>query len=316
VDGGAKGRTGRPATVAPGTRRTQLILVGLLLGLVIGGIRAGPALRWTRSWQGPWHDRGSAIGLALELVFAALLIALWVLRRRAPDPGWPAARLRATLPPLIILAMIALGVSLVHVHFSPGKRRATRPPAVNYGHRPRTFTFKATQVRGAAADVAIVEYVLLGLAVLAVIAAFVILLRRRRHYPGASADLSPEDDDGAALRTAVQAGRTALTGLTEARKAIIACYLAMERSLGEAGAARGAAETPDELLARASAAGLLRGDAAATLTGLFYAARFSSRAVQPGARQTALRALDAISADLRAGGKSRPPDRTGSAAGP
>jgi hypothetical protein len=317
VDGGAKGRAGRPATVAtPGPRRTQLILVGLLLALVIAGVRAGPALRWTRRWTGPWHDRGSAIGLSLELVFAALLIALWVLRRRSPDPGWPAARLRATLPPLIILAMIALGVSLIHVHFSPAKRRIARPPAVNFGHKPKTFTFKAPPLRGAATDVAIAEYVLLALAVLAVIAAFVTLLRRRRHSPDATADLSPEDDEGAALRTAVQAGRTALTALTEARKAIIACYLAMERSLGEAGTARGEAETPDELLARASAAGLLRGDAAAILTGLFYEARFSSRAVQPGARQTALRALDAISADLRATGKARPQDRAGSAAAP
>ena len=46
--------------------------------------------------------------------------------------------------------------------------------------------------------------------------------------------------------------------LDDARAAIIRRYLAMELTLAEAGAARAVAETPDELLARAAAAGRCR----------------------------------------------------------
>ncbi len=50
----------------------------------------------------------------------------------------------------------------------------------------------------------------------------------------------------------------------------------MEDSLASAGTARAAAETPDELLTRAAASGVIHGEAAASLTGLFYEARFST----------------------------------------
>ena len=57
----------------------------------------------------------------------------------------------------------------------------------------------------------------------------------------------PED-----LREAVESGRSALRTIDDARAAIIACYVAMENSLAERGAARAVADTPDELLARAT----------------------------------------------------------------
>jgi Domain of unknown function (DUF4129) len=103
----------------------------------------------------------------------------------------------------------------------------------------------------------------------------------------------------------VAAGRTALADLTEARLAIIACYAAMEDSLARAGTARAAAETPDELLSRASAAGLLSGGAPARLTELFYEARFSAHPMPSAARDAAISALDTIQADLGASAKTR-----------
>jgi hypothetical protein len=90
----------------------------------------------------------------------------------------------------------------------------------------------------------------------------------------------------------------------DARAAIIACYLAMETSLAERGTARGVADTPGELLTRATEAGLVRGTAAARLTALFYEARFSSHPLGHRQRDAAERALDELAADLAEAGEA------------
>jgi hypothetical protein len=73
----------------------------------------------------------------------------------------------------------------------------------------------------------------------------------------------------------------------------------MERSLAAAGADRAAADTPDEFLARAAAAGLVRGAAAGELTRLFYEARFSAHELTAAQRAAAREALEQLAADLR-----------------
>ncbi len=102
------------------------------------------------------------------------------------------------------------------------------------------------------------------------------------------------------LAEAVAEGRAALAGVDDARAAIIACYVAMERSLAERGTARAAADTPDELLARAVASGVVRGGAAGRLTALFYEARFSTHPLDGGQRDAASAALDELAAELAA----------------
>jgi hypothetical protein len=72
----------------------------------------------------------------------------------------------------------------------------------------------------------------------------------------------------------------------------------MESSLAERGAARGVADTPDELLARARETGVVRGTAAARLTTLFYEARFSSHPLDRSQRGAAEQALDELAAAL------------------
>lgn len=116
-------------------------------------------------------------------------------------------------------------------------------------------------------------------------------------------------DDAADLRGAVTSGRAALRLLDDARAAIIACYAAMEQSLAEAGAVRSAADTPDELLARATATGIVRGDAAARLTRLFYEARFSSHPLNRSERDEAAAALEELAAGLHAPADTAPADQ-------
>jgi hypothetical protein len=102
----------------------------------------------------------------------------------------------------------------------------------------------------------------------------------------------------------VESGRTALRTLDDARAAIIACYVAMEASLAQRGTARGVADTPDELLARATGRGVVRGTAAVRLTALFYEARFSSHPLNPGQRDAAEQALDELAATLDGAGSA------------
>jgi hypothetical protein len=282
-------------------RYARPAIVGLLLIAVLAGVRAASVAAVQTS--GPWNDRVLQVALLLEVALAVLLIAVAVIRRRQPNPGHPAADLRAALPRAIIAAMIAAaalaGLDKVRPHAAKTvtpPAQGARPPRAGHTATPRTGNGAAIS----GADLTYVVYGILALLLLAAIAACVIaILRRSQKEPaGYLAGTDEDDDDDVSLEHAVESGRIALRALDDARAAIIACYVAMEASLGEAGAARTAAETPDELLARAVTSGLLRGTAAARLTALFYEARFSSHSLPATARDDASQALDEISAEL------------------
>ena len=84
----------------------------------------------------------------------------------------------------------------------------------------------------------------------------------------------------------------------DSRAAIVNCYAAMEDSLAAAGSPPAAADTPAEVLARASAGGLLLSAAADTLTRLFRRARYSTLPVTESDRMAARDALGRLRADL------------------
>jgi hypothetical protein len=142
--------------------------------------------------------------------------------------------------------------------------------------------------------------VLYALIVVVLLAAVVLSIWwARRFQPGGKTgkgDFIAEDPED--LREAVESGRSALRTIDDARAAIIACYLAMEASLAERGTARAIADTPDELLARAQASGIVRGPAATRLTALFYEARFSSHPLDHRQRDAAQQALDELAVAL------------------
>src|ERR1035441_1826618 len=97
-------------------------------------------------------------------------------------------------------------------------------------------------------------------------------LTRRRRLPG-----RPQNrvDRAVGLAEGLAAGSAALQANHEPPAAIIACYAAMEQGFAAAGSAPAAADTPVEVLARATAAGIVRSGSAEVLTGLFRRARYS-----------------------------------------
>jgi len=286
----------------------RLLPLALLVVLAFAGLRGVvPAPRW----NGPLRAQGVAIGIALEVVLGVLLV-ITLRRDRAErqaaaarpyseadeEIGVPAA-LRFALKWLLgggMVAIAAVLISNLHLHFfikphplpvrpAPFPRRRTTVP-----HAPQpTFHFPLGAV-------------LYTLVVLVIVAAVAISLwwAARQLRPALPAAILGEAD-AEELREAVESGRQAFAELDDARAAIIACYLAMERSLADQGAARGVADTPDELLARVVSAGIVRGAGARRLTGLFYEARFSTHPLGRAERDAASAALDELAAELGAG---------------
>jgi Domain of unknown function (DUF4129) len=286
-----------PPHALRGPALARLLLTAFLIAGVLVGLRGGFALH---GWRGPYRRDGIAIGIGLEVVLAGLLVAL-LIRGRHPSGDFRVQRLRGVLRAALLAGLVAIPAVLLlaaplHPHPLPVQPLPTHPqptasPSLTRLPRPPApFRVSLTGVL----------YALLVLALIGGIVVCVVLLRRRQ----AAHDVLPPDEASLAegqrsdLQDAVSSGRRALAGLDDARAAIIACYVAMERSLAAAGTARATADTPDEFMARAVAAGLVRGTAAGELTGLFYEARFSAHELTAAQRDAAREALEQLADDL------------------
>jgi hypothetical protein len=286
----------------------RVVPVDLLIVLALAGLRGAVA---TPHWDGPLHSSGVAIGVALAVVLATLL-TITAIRARAArnradvdatDGAGPAAKLRTVLMLVLSGGIVACVVTILialHLHLFNVKPRQLKlhsppPPHVN----PFTGRPAAPATGKPVIQLSDILYALL---VAALVLAVVVAVRwsNRLRLAIRPDDGDEETEDSEDLREAVESGRAALRTFDDARAAIIACYLAMERSLAERGTARGVADTPDELLTRAIQNEVVHGTAAARLTALFYEARFSTHPMDQGQRTAAERALDELAADLTA----------------
>jgi Domain of unknown function (DUF4129) len=282
-----------PARASVSLRYARPIIVGLLLLVVLAGISAaGPAV----GGRGPWRQDALGLGIGLEAGLGLLQIAIAIRVRRSPRAGRLATVLRSAVRGFAAAVMIVIvAVAVANLtgtgHGGTVLKIITGKPK----KPPKVYKFP----KGAVVSGGSLSYVVYALILLIVIIACVVLISRlRRRAPGGYA-VEPAGDETEELRRAVESGRAALRTVDDARAAIIACYLAMEGSLARAGTARTVAETPDELLGRAAASGLIQGPAAARLTRLFYEARFSSHLLPASVKDDARQALEAISAELR-----------------
>jgi hypothetical protein len=269
----------------------------LLLLALVGLIGTAPHPRWT----GPLYKQATAIGLVLEAILGALLIAT-IRRSRTADGEELALKLRTGLTYFLPTAMLTLAVAIVvnlHLHlntkFRPVQPKTVTPP------RCLKHCVRPAQHSNGGWNFPVLD-ILLALLITAIVIAIIILLRRNfrrppKRPPHGSLAMDPDQ-----LRDALAEGAAALrdTEHDDARKAIIACYAAMERSLAGKGTQKTEATTPDELLAQATAEGLVHGPAAKTLTALFYEARFSTHPLAEDKRDAARHALSDLVAEVDA----------------
>jgi hypothetical protein len=279
----------------PDRFRARVVVTALLILLTVAGIRAiGPAGDWA-------HPAGSVlvVGLLLEAAFVAMYLGLrW---RHAPPVAELAGKLNKIVSAALVACMIGmlLVIVLYELHFKPGQPRH-RPGRVKLPHGGGPKVRVTRFPKGPSLPL---RDLIIAILIAALITVMIVAWRRRRQARIRLAAASDVNVDEAAddLARAVESGRMALRDIDDARAAIIACYVAMEKSLEEVGAARGAAETPDELLVRTVTAGLVPPVPAGLLTDLFYEARYSTHHMPTSKREQAERALADLAAGLPAG---------------
>jgi hypothetical protein len=189
----------------------------------------------------------------------------------------------------VLLALALLAAPLV-VLFSTKVRKKTPvpPPAVPgrlFSGSPKLTTL----------GVGSVWPVITGVAVAVAVVLTLMLLTRRKRLAAAPRN---RGNRLAALAEGLAAGSAALTANTEPRGAIIACYAAMERGFAAAGSAPAVADTPAEVLARATGAGIVRPGPAEALLTLFRRARYSTEPMTATDAHAAAEALTQLRADL------------------
>jgi Domain of unknown function (DUF4129) len=294
----------------------RAVAVAVLLAVAAVGLRSGGAfssagIPAAARVAGRAADVGFGI---LEGIGALACIAVLVFlsrlryRKRSPEddfvqpepwfPWW--VRPLALLTALALLAVPAV-LLVITARGHPGRSAA---PAGRIRSAVGRATAHATVAHAvhASSGSGISWWLLGGMAAAGAAAVAVALSTRRR--PSAESEAAAGHVPAApALVAAAAAGTAALYGPGDARAAIIACYAAMEHSLARAGAAPAVSDTPGEVLARASAGGLVRSAPAQALTELFRRARYSTHHMDETDRAAALGALGEIRADLPGPGR-------------
>lgn len=287
-----------------------MLVVG---GTALGALLLHPSTHLFAKGRGPL---GGNAGLVIVLAILSLLGGLALREKYLKQVGTDRElnpveqRLVDSVGRVMLGAPLALPVLILILHrtgSSGGSRGAGHrpfrlptdqptplptPPALKPGHHEHGLDLPVTQI-------------LLGLGTaLLVVAAAVAGVYLWRHLtrptaPESRATYATLDDEQERLAEAVDSGRRALRDETDARAAVIACYLAMEQSLADSGTARRASDSPQDLLERAVARGVPARAAAAELTALFREARYSTHPMGGDHRDRAAAAASGITHALR-----------------
>jgi hypothetical protein len=278
--------------------------VAVLLAVAVIGLRA----RGTFSHQASSSLAGAGSTVAASVLaitegaglVAWLIVLALVLRRprrrkpedeahvpyRPPLPWW-------AKPLITLFALAMLAAPWIILLAGRNTRNGTTPLAPLRPPVPRPGAGQPVPPPGSSLTWPLLAGVLLAVAAVLTLA---ILTRRRRHQ-----DRPPMRERApapAGLAEGLAAGREALLAGGEPRAAIIACYAAMERGFAAAGSAPAVADTPAEVLARATGAGLVRSGSGEVLTGLFRRARYSSQPMTSADSDAAASALTRMRGDL------------------
>jgi Domain of unknown function (DUF4129) len=284
---------GKGARGGADMRRAAAVL--LLVAVAAVGLRAGgafsaagsPAILGLSGRAVYWTIAGAEVVLGLAGI--ALLIARLIWGRGS---GRPLQRKRRSLWWLLLLPFFTFGLAgllrKLHQRSAAAAAAAIQPGPRN-GHAAHVHAGNPWPL-------------LVSFAVVSLAAAALIAYRRRAVPPPPPPDAGLETEP---LAAALAAGARALQEDADPRTAIIGCYAAMERSLADAGLPPRMADTPAEVLNRATASGLVRSTPAATLTGLFRQARYSSHPMTEADRAAAIGALAQVRADLDSGTPAR-----------
>jgi hypothetical protein len=293
-----------------------IVIAASLRGYLPGAERAVP--------KRPPDSGSSLIYVIAMLSVSVIILAVAIIarlrdpRRSAPtaaplpqrfsgDQGRPAWQVLVIGAAVLVAWLLTVWLlsQFIAVHTAspvPNAQPSSAPAPGNNAPPPAT-------PRDAGGDRAMLRYLIataIALLVLAVTGA-VVAARRRRGGAALVVAAEPTPPPVMPVDTSESLVRAAEVGLAEIgdrsrepREAIIACYAAMERELAHVpGAAPQDFDTPTEVLARAVENRALHIDNASELVNLFEEARFSPHVMSEAHRESALRVLQLVLAELR-----------------
>ncbi|MBM9440230.1 DUF4129 domain-containing protein [Actinacidiphila bryophytorum] len=283
------------------------LAVVAVAGTALGAVLLRPGRSLTAKSGGPLDNSAVVILIAIGCLAAGLLAGSRYRSRLGYQQDLPPfeQRLADVVRVTLVAAALVVPLLLLTMHHFPSggstpAEQYTRLPATPHRTPPPVRQHPLGQSSG---DKGIsVPHVVLTIALVALVLALLLAayrlwrLLRRSEEPQPAETYRPAEQE--VLADAVDSGRRALLGGSDARAAVIACYAAMEASLGQSGVARRASDSPQDLLERAAGSGLLTGPHASDLTALFREARYSTHPMDDTHRGRAAAALDGIAAQL------------------
>ncbi len=279
--------------------RAAAVVAGITAAAaVVGAAARGPLSRSTPIDASSASAPVTALSFLLLGAGTVALTALGILifrqRRRKNDPEDHASE-----PPEIawiwkvvaILAPFALGAALILAAVTGSKKLPVGSDlgggfGAGFGGASGRAA-PATSGRTGYVLPAWLPWTILAIVLVAILAGVAVLVLRRRRAPA-------DAPQPAAAGEAVKAAIAALQADADPRRAVIAAYAAMQRTLAAHGLVRSPSEAPREFLRRVLVANRAAEEDASTLTGLFEEARFSTHPIYESARQRALSALRSL----------------------
>lgn len=216
----------------------------------------------------------------------------------------------AAVAAILVAAWFAAWYSSVSVKKLPSLRLSQPPPELEPSQAPPASQFAGTSGGSAAGtSLRIVLYVLLGivgLGLLAVVGSLVRLWLRSldrtkprllvwRDRPEALAQRGDEVE----VLAAVDAGLAELSDTDgDPRRAVIACWVRLERAAAAAGTPRAPGDSPTDLVARLLGAHQVSRQVLSALARVYREARFTTHPIDQRMRQTAVDALRQVRTEL------------------
>jgi hypothetical protein len=277
--------------------------------VVVAGVALSALLLRPGGWPG--RSRGVVAGdlptILLALGWGVLCAALFVRHRGQVGPNASLGPVELRLVQAVRAALLAFAVAVpagaIAMH-RLRRRPYHEPPPKPARHLPALQHSPPPNPPPPGSGHSPLWYVVLAVLALVFLAGLAYAYVRLRDELGGKPPQAPSAEPplaAGALADAVASGRRALLDGSDARAAVIACYVAMEASLAGSGVVREDSDTPTDLLRRVADSGLDIAADAAALTGLFREARYSSHPMSDAQRDRAAAALNGLAAQLGAG---------------
>jgi hypothetical protein len=293
--GSAVGANGKSAWRAPLAIAILLALVGLVAIAAAGRAPAGGESRPSGHAPTLLVDYVSTIAVLFVPVGAILIIwAAFARRQRQASRGGKRGRLRALLT-VVLLVVVLGGAAVVRSQFASTFHK----PSAITSTIPGSTKGKKGQPKPAPqyqAHFRWLPLVILGSLVLAFGAATGFVAYRRRY------GTLPEGPTAAEVSAVLTETLDDLYREPDPRKAVIAAYAKMERSLAVRGMPREPSEAPLEYLERILDYVQASSHSVRRLTKLFGRARFSPHEIDARMKRDAIESLTGLRAELEAAG--------------